>query len=260
MWTKIVEFVRSQGLSFLFFTGGAIVGFCFAVLIYFAFSRKKRKLPEGGKPKSSRAIAETAVKNFASASTKSDFKAKLKAFSSELFIAINDLSAEYFDEKVKRYPVVKKGKLFGQDLSLPLCFTVYELLGFVDLILYDAEKIYDEALHRDRFLFVYKAYRLFTKMVDEKDPKDLTLSKVAEIVDYYKDKAEEPPKSVSFIGKIVKGVVNKGVNFGVVRVVDDAAEDAIVCLVSDFNLLFSHNLRAGTGGLIPGVTDEEVAV
>ena len=55
-------------------------------------------------------------------------------------------------------------------------------------------------------------------------------------------------------------MVNKGVNFGVVRVVDDAAEDAIVCLVSDFNLLFSHNLRGGTGGLIPGVTDEEVAV
>lgn len=260
MWTKIVEFLRSQGLSFLFFTGGAIVGFCFAVLIYFAFSRKKRKLPKGEKPKLTQAITERAVKNFVSANTKSDFKAKLKAFSNELFIAITDLSDEYYDEKVKRYPVVKQGKLFERDLSLPLCFTVYELLGFVDLILYDAEKIYDEALHRDRFLFVYKAYRMFTKMVDEKDPKDLTLSKVAEIVDYYKDKAEEPPKSISFIGKIVKGVVNKGVNFGVVRVVDDAAEDAIVCLVSDFNLLFSHNLRGGTGGLIPGVTDEEVAV
>lgn len=51
MWTKIVEFLRSQSLSFLFFTGGAIIGFGFAVLLYFAFSRKKRKLPKGEKPK-----------------------------------------------------------------------------------------------------------------------------------------------------------------------------------------------------------------
>ena len=40
MWTKIVEFLRSQSLLFLFFTGGAIIGFGFAVLLYFAFSRK----------------------------------------------------------------------------------------------------------------------------------------------------------------------------------------------------------------------------
>ena len=133
MWTKIVEFLRSQSLLFLFFTGGAIIGFGFAVLLYFAFSRKKRKLPKGEKPKLTQAITERAVKNFVSANTKSDFKAKLKAFSNELFIAITDISDEYYDEKVKRYPVVKQGKLFERDLSLPLCFTVYELLGFVDL-------------------------------------------------------------------------------------------------------------------------------
>lgn len=261
MWTKFIEFLRSQGLSFLFFAGGAVVGFGFAVILYFAFARKKRKPPKGEQPESAQPIAQKAVANFTAKNTGNDFKAKLKAFSDELFIAITALSDEYYDETVKRYPVIKKGKLFGQDLSLPLCFTVYELLGFIDLLLYDVEKIYDEALGRDRFLFVYKAYRLVTKMVDEKDPKDLTFSKIAEIVDYYKDKAEDTPKTVTFFGKIVKGVVNKGINFGVVKVVDDAAADALICVVSDLNLLFSHNLKGGTDGLISFVTDSgEVAI
>ena len=47
----------------------------------------------------------------------------------------------------------------------------------------------------------------------------------------------------------------------IVPVVDDAVKEALEGLISDFNLLFSHNLRGGTYGLKYLVSaDEEDAV
>lgn len=265
MRERIIEFFRSQSISFLFFLIGAAAGFVFAIVAYFIFASKKRKVRKGVTPVATEEIASTAAGDYDAARTGMDFKAKSKVFFALLATSITDLSEEYYDEKTKRYAVIGENKFFPEGFSMPLDFTVYEILGFVDIALTDLEKIYDNALSRKGFTIVYEAYRVFAGKIDEKDPKKLTLAKIAEVVCSYTDKPAKEPEHVGFFGKIKGRLLKAGASAAlkptIVPVVDDAVKEALEGLISDFNLLFSHNLRGGTYGLKYLVSaDEEDAV
>ena len=190
MRERIIEFFRSQSISFLFFLIGAAAGFVFAIVAYFIFASKKRKVRKGVTPVATEEIASTAADDYDAARTGMDFKG---------------------------------------------------------------------------FTIAYGAYRVFAGKIDEKDPKKLTLAKIAEVVCSYTDKPAREPEHVGFFGKIKGKLLKVGASAAlkptIVPVVDDAVKEALERLISDFNLLFSHNLRGGTYGLkYLASADEEDAV
>lgn len=109
MRERIIEFFRSQSISFLFFLIGAAAGFVFAIVAYFIFASKKRKVRKGVTPVATEEIASTAADDYDAARTGMDFKAKSKVFFALLSTSITDLSEEYYDEKTKRYAVIGQG-------------------------------------------------------------------------------------------------------------------------------------------------------
>ena len=80
MRERIIEFFRSQSISFLFFLIGAAAGFVFAIVAYFIFASKKRKVRKGVTPVATEEIASTAADDYDAARTGMDFKAKSKVF------------------------------------------------------------------------------------------------------------------------------------------------------------------------------------
>lgn len=250
MLERIVAFLRSKSLSFAFVLAGVAVGFAFALITYFLFSVKKRKVKPQQPPLRTDALVDKTVSECRDLARELTYEEKIKLFIRELCAAIIDLSHNYYKEKDKRYALPFKSEYLPEDTRIPLDFTVYELLGFAELLINDLEDLYDEIISDGRFKLAYGGFRILTRKVEEKNFKNLKISTVTSVVRYYVDKASEVREKNSVAKKI--GAAALGLGVKVLRVedfVEQILSEFCAKIIEDFNLLFSHNLRGGLTGM-----------
>ena len=252
MLERFLEWLKNQSVSFAFFIGGAIIGFLLCIAVYYMFANKERKIKHGIRPVDLSTVVDESRMRILNSETGFRFNDKLTLFYGELKDDINITINTYYGEDAKLLPIPALDKFFVGGLSVPLDFTVYELIGFIDCILDDLEKIYNSFIDDKRFLFIWKNGRSFIARGLDKNPHDVSIAKIIDIASEKIEKAKianlEPPKRglFAFIGKkVVKTTMDKLVEPRIAPLIDEALARAVESVVTELSLLFSHNLKGG---------------
>ena len=232
---KFWEKLNSEGLKFLFFLIGALIGTALVFLAYFilTLTRGKKKLPREREDITK--VKDDGKSRFLSEKTGFDFKTKLTLFSDGIRSVAEGVSRLYEDDGVKICD------LFGA-VNLSLDFTLYELIDFLDGAVGAVENELEATLSSGSFKAMFFAYRVFDKKMG-KDPTEVKLSYIFAVL------TEEKEEPTTFWGKLVgkakKKVVNvavKAVKPSVVKLVDGFFVRSIEAIAEEINGLYSHNV------------------
>ena len=239
----------ADSFGFLYFLGGFILGTVVVYLIYRIVGKKKRKATDGEPIKDVSDILSDGIELYRKNGNGLDVEKKVSAITESLEYMSNKICDRYYPEGKKVHTVVKSGKFVGDGISLPLNFTVYEALGFMSALVDTLQKNFERTLSSTEFSLAYGAYRLINKKIDEKNPKNLKLSTVAEIFLTPKPEKKEKSKVKEFFGGVMKKVATPFIEMGkrivlptAEKIVDVLVEGVVDDIGENINYLYSHNL------------------
>ena len=243
LFERLLEKLKSQGISFAFFVGGVIIGAVVAVSFYFIFARKKRKPVEKGDVLNIDDVIKAAVANFDLGKSGSDYKSKLRALANAAANAAHEVFERYFGTDYKKYEVVKCGGYLENGFYIPLEFTVYELVAYLERIIDDLQIVAEGLLDKKLVKAVYAIGRRAAK-IEDKDPRDLRISTV--YAKFFGKSADEKEKKEA--GAIKKFFLEKLADIGVgvsAAYADGAFKVALERVIYSTGLLCSHSLVCG---------------
>lgn len=263
MFDALLEQLKKQSVSFLFFVVGVAIGIVITLAIYAVFASRKREVRRGGAPLALPFLDES-VYRVKYSGTGFKFDEKTEAFFAELKYCIDETVRLYFGDGVKTVSVPFLDKMFDGGLNLPISFTVYELTGFIDCLLDGLEKVYDGFIDSEEFNFLW-SFRFFVAKGLNKNPHDLPIAKIIEIVSDKLEKAKKEKDENQKVGffaslgkRVTRAAMDRIVEPNLSPKIDEVFAEALKIAVENLGVLFSHNLAGGGAqSMAYLVSDEE---
>lgn len=236
--------LKNQSLTFAFFAGGAVVGFLIFFAVYAAISHAKVKPIKPAEQLNIDDIAEKAVEKFISAHTGNDFKRKINLLAETAACSAEEIFTRYFGDDYKGYEVMPIGGYLQNGLQIPLVFTAYEGIAFVERIADDLQSSFEDVLDAFGVKLIYPFVRKYVG-TDAKSPKDLRISDVFSAI-YRNSGNETEVKKSGAIKRFFVARVSDVAMSVAAKYTDRAFIEALGKVLFSIGLLCSRSLCVAT--------------
>lgn len=238
--TFILNFIIDQSVTLIFFGAGIILGLISAFAAFTFFSVSEGKSIEKTPVKPVDDIIRKATIDFEAGSAGGNYDKKLRTLAAVSSRTANQVFKIYYGDDCKLVEVIRKNSYFPDGFSVPLTFTLYELVDFYARILTNLQTVVEDVMDKKSIRLLYGVTRSFSKF--DKDPKDLRVSTV--IARFFNNNNDEPTEEKKE-GIVKTFLKNKAVG-ALVKFTSGYADDAFVHAIGEITysvgLLCSHSL------------------
>lgn len=257
---KIIEILNinwvHQTIGIACFMLGIILGAIAVSIIWKRFSSKEKQQEKVVKDVSY--ITKNAISAYNNGNSKLDAE-KIVYLCNALNFLLETIPQEYGNSKayeiIKQEDMAVNGKaLLSFNLKLHLDFTVYEFLGFVNLLASQMERELTKILNSNLVSLVWGVGKIaFKNKIEEgnrrKDLDDITIEGIRQTILRIVKKDNESEKQESKIKKIFKPIVDKAIDkakdLGNSKI-DSYVREIIVIFAEELNKLYSGQLKGLT--------------
>lgn len=235
----LVGQLKNWSLTFAFFVGGAVFGLIAFFIAYAAISHAKVKPIKATEELNIDDITQKSIENFVAAHTGNDFKRKINLLAETAADSAEEIFHRYFGDDYKGYEVMPEGGYLKNGLKIPLVFTAYEGLAFVERIADDLQSSFEGVLDAFGIKLIYPFVRKYIG-TDAKTPKDLRIADVFAAI--YRNSGETEEKKSGAIKRFFAARVSDVAMGVAAKYTDRAFIEALGKVLISIGLLCSRSL------------------